>query len=182
MRIHFLISCILLTTVFGFNILWAADYMSPNDFETESSKYKMVVFLSEKCPCSKSHIQHVKDLMKTYPELKVYGVISEPAQTTREQISKDSYFKNNDFGFPVIQDPKQFLVKKYQALKTPHVVLLAKGDAGGYKVVYQGGLTDGKTYSDKSQKYLEEAMFQLSKNQEIKNKTGFCLGCYIRRF
>lgn len=182
MRILFIGFCLFVKIAFSLNLVWAQDYLKPTDFEAESSKYKMVVFLSEKCPCSKSHIKHVKDLMKSYPELKVYGVISEPAQNDKEQKSKDLYFKNTDFGFPVISDEKQFLVKKYQALKTPHVVLLAQDGASNYNAVYQGGLTDGKTYSDKSQKYLEEAMLQLSKNQKIKVKNGFCLGCHIRRF
>lgn len=157
-------------------------YFSPENFEQESSKYKLAVFLSEKCPCSRSHIRHVKDLMLQYPDLKVYGVISEPAQTAKEQKLKDDYFLKKDFGFPIINDPGQILVKKYQALKTPHVTLLAKKTEGSFQIVYEGGLTDSKQFTASSKKYLEEGLKNLAKGEDVKVKNGFCLGCHIKRF
>lgn len=164
------------------NPVFGNEYLKFQDFENESSKYKMVVFLSEKCPCSKSHIDHLKEIIVKHPELKVYGVVSEPAQSDKEAKIKAVYFKNTDFGFPIINDSKQVLVKKYKAFKTPHAVLLAKNNVGNYEVVYQGGLTDSKTFSPTSKKYIEEAMGQLAQKQDVKVKNGFCLGCYIRRF
>ncbi len=176
-----IMSCFLISNT-AFAIDTQASYLLPQAFETETSNYKLLVFLSEKCPCSRSHIVHVKDLMNEYPELKVFGVISEPARNTQEQKLKDDYFKKKKFGFPIIDDPKQTLVKKYQALKTPHVTLLSLQKDQSYKVVYEGGLTDSKEYSKGSKKFLEESLKALKANQEIKIKNGFCLGCHIRRF
>jgi hypothetical protein len=159
-----------------------AKYLSPMDFDNEIARYKMLVFLSESCPCSQSHIQHIQDLMVQYNDLKVYGVISEPAQNQKQKLKKDKYFLNTDFGFPIIEDQKQSLVMKYKALKTPHVVLLRQSTLEETQIVYEGGLTDSKTFNSKSKKYIEEAMKDLALGQDVKTKKGFCLGCYIRRY
>jgi hypothetical protein len=95
-----------------------ANYSTPESFEKEQSTYKMLVFLSESCPCSKSHITHIQDLMQEHKDLKVFGVVSEPAQNEKQKLKKDQYFLKTDFGFPIIEDHKQFLVSKYNAFKT----------------------------------------------------------------
>lgn len=173
---------IFISFLFSVRVFAANDYLKPDVFENEKASLKMLVFLSEKCPCSKSHIAHVQELMDHYKELKVYGVISEPARNQKEEKIKNSYFQNEKFGFPIINDQEQFLVKKYQALKTPHVVLLEKTKHEDYKVVYEGGLTDSKHYNPTSKKYVEDALKQISKNEKVRIKNGFCLGCHIRRF
>ncbi len=157
-------------------------YLAPDSFESEDSRYKLLVFLSEKCPCSRSHIRHIKNLMNAYPDLKVYGVISEPAKNKKQKDQKNQYFLKTDFGFPIIEDTDQLLVKKYKALKTPHVVLVKQEIANQPAVIYQGGLTDSKIYSSNSKKYLETAMNESSNGKDVKVKNGFCMGCYIRRF
>lgn len=171
----------LIFILLNLNLVFADSYLKPADFENETSKYKLAVFLSEKCPCSRSHLSHVQDLMKLYPELKVYGVISEPAQNEKQRISKDEYFLKTNFGFPIINDEQQLLVKKYKALKTPHVVLVRSEQKKNPEVVYEGGLTDSKNYNDKSKKYLELALKDMASGNEVQQKSGFCLGCYIRR-
>lgn len=159
-----------------------AKYLTPEAFENEKSAYKMLVFLSESCPCSKSHISHIQDLKQEYKNLKIFGVVSEPPQNEKQKLKKDQYFLKTDFGFPIIEDPKQFLVSKYKALKTPHVVLLKQSHLDGTQVVYEGGLTDSKTYNSKSKKYIEQAMKDLASGRDVQIKKGFCLGCYIRRY
>lgn len=159
-----------------------AKYLTPEAFENEKSAYKMLVFLSESCPCSKSHIQHIQDLMQEYKELKVFGVISEPAQNEKQKLKKDEYFLKTDFGFPIIEDSKQFLVSKYKALKTPHVILVKQSHLNEAQIVYEGGLSDSKSFDSKSKKYIEQAMQDLTSGRDVQTKKGFCLGCYIRRY
>ncbi len=159
-----------------------ADYSKVGDFANETSKYKALVFLSESCPCSKSHIEHVQNLIKQYPNLKVFGVVSEPPRNAKQKLAKDRYFLKTKFGFSIIQDPDQSLVKRYKALKTPHVVLIRQNHLLKEEILYEGGLTDSKSFDANSKKYLEQAMADLSSGQQIKIKKGFCLGCYIRRF
>lgn len=158
------------------------EYVQPSVFMNDKSEYIALAFLSESCPCSKSHIAHVKELMKAYPELSFYGVVSEPAQNPEQKANKDEYFLKTNFGFPIIEDQEQKLVKKYKALKTPHVVLLALDKDKKYEVMYEGGITDSKDFSNKSIRYLKESLVQLSKGEKVKVKKGFCMGCYIRRY
>jgi thioredoxin-related protein len=157
-----------------------ADYTSPEAFEKETSRWKALVFLSEGCPCSRSHIVHLNELQEKYPELKIYGVISEPPKDEKEKKEVDGYFQNTVFKFPIIADDKQSLVKRYGALKTPHLTLFQK-NAKGYEVVYEGGVTDQKDFAKSGVKYFAENMAEISQGKTPKYKNGQSMGCYIRR-
>lgn len=173
-----------MTLLFAFFVSYfssAAEYVGPEVFEKDSSPWKALVFLSEACPCSRSHIIHLNDLQKKYPGLKVYGVISEPAQDEDGRHKIDDYFHADIFQFPIINEPSQSLVKRYKALKTPHVSLLQKNASGGYEVIYEGGVTNQKDFAKSTVKYLAENMAEISQGKPVKYKNGQSLGCYIRR-
>ncbi len=158
----------------------AKEFVSPMNFHKENSEYKAVVFLSSTCPCSKSHVEHLNTLEKQYENLKFYGVIT-------DEISKDNtdsikkYYSQKRFGFPLIEDPKQELVKKYNALKTPHVVLLKKQKDGKFKKVCEGGVTDKRDFARSGKKFLEENLAAINAGKDMPHEEGRCLGCYIRR-
>ncbi|MGH1468043.1 MAG: redoxin domain-containing protein [Bdellovibrionales bacterium] len=153
-----------------------AVYNTPDTFLNDKTETKVLVFLSEKCPCSISHINHLNDLVEEHSSVKFYGVISEPAQSKEQEEMIQSYFTKENFKFPIISDPKQTLVSKYKALKTPHVTLINKG-----KILYQGGLTSNKSFKESGKRYLSENLKRLKKGLSVKYKNGSCLGCYIRR-
>ncbi len=154
----------------------SAAYKAPDVFLNDESETKVLVFLSEKCPCSVSHISHLNGIVAKYKNIKFYGVISEPAQNKEQEEMIAGYFTKDNFKLPIISDEKQALVKKYKALKTPHVTLINKG-----KILYQGGLTSNKSFKDSGQKYLAENLENLEKGLPLKYKNGSSLGCYIRR-
>ncbi len=174
------------TRIFGlmlmlfFPSLVMADFKSAKDFEEDSSPLKAVVFLSPDCPCSRSHVEHLNQIVKEYPNLKLYGLISEPAEGD-SKLRNNEYFSEKNFAFPIIDDPKQVLVKKYGALKTPHVSLLKKKANGSFETLYEGGVTDGKEFEPGSVKFLEENLKLVSQAKDVKYKNGRSLGCYIRR-
>ncbi|MCJ8275333.1 MAG: redoxin domain-containing protein [Bdellovibrionales bacterium] len=155
-----------------------AHFIKPDVFETETSQLKALVFLSHKCPCSRSHVDHMKSLLTQYTDLKIYGVISEPLE---ENDSKGrNYFSPDRFPFPIIEDPQQSLVKKYRALKTPHVSLFQKR-SNKFELIYEGGLTDQKVFNQSGTFYLAENLEALSKGLKPIHRQGFSLGCYIKR-
>jgi hypothetical protein len=158
-----------------------ADYVDKSAFEKDTSRWKALVFLSEACPCSRSHITHLNELQEKYPELKIFGVISEPPKNAEEKQDVDKYFKGTTFKFPIIADEKQVLVGQYGALKTPHLTLFEKNAKGAYEVVYQGGVTNQRDFEKSSVKYFAENMEQLTQGKVVKYKNGQSLGCYIRR-
>lgn len=158
-----------------------ANFLSIKDFENENSANKALIFLSETCPCSNSHIEHLNSLAKSYPQIKYFAVISEKARPENEKELAE-YFSQKNFKFPVIQDNEQVLVKKYDALKTPHATLLSKnGSDGSYKVVYQGGVTNAANFNAATIKYLEENLKLISENKPVKYDKGISQGCYILR-
>jgi hypothetical protein len=158
-----------------------ADYVDISAFEKDTSRWKALVFLSEACPCSRSHINHLNELQEKYPELKIFGVISEPPKNEEEKKDVDKYFKGTAFKFPILADDKQVLVGRYGALKTPHLTLFEKKAKGTYEVIYQGGVTNQRDFEKSNVKYFAENMEQLTHGKVVKYKNGQSLGCYIRR-
>lgn len=154
-----------------------AAYDGVNTFYNDESEVKALVFLSEKCPCSKSHIKHLNDLVLKHPRVSFYGVISEPFRNDMERAKINDYFTKDRFKLQIISDPSQVLVKKYKALKTPHVTLFSN-----QKTIYEGGVTNKKSFKDSGKKYLAENLSLLERGQKLKYKKGMSLGCYIRRF
>ncbi len=152
-------------------------FQSPEAFEQNKSDLKVLVFLSEKCPCSRSHVDHLNKIFKENPGVGIYGVISAPPQTEEEKEMVKEYFSSSNFKFPLIEDPNQLLVKKYKALKTPHVTMFKGG-----KLIYQGGLTSNRSFKNSGKKFLAENLLSLKLGKPLKHKHGPSLGCYIRRY
>lgn len=153
-----------------------AAFVSPKVVLEDIKGVKVLVFLSEACPCSRSHVEHLNELVKEYSEISFYGVVAEPPKTDEQKRLKEEYFNQEGFSFPLVMDEEQKLVKKYKALKTPHITLLRNEE-----VLYQGGLTNQKSFKDSGKKYLAENLKLLKTGKPLKYKTGRSLGCYIRR-
>jgi hypothetical protein len=151
-------------------------YLTNETFEQDKAANKAVVFLSQVCPCSNSHVEHLNKLISEHPEVSFYGVISEPV-TNKNKKAIEAYFNKDRFSFPLIRDDKQVLVKKYGALKTPHVTFFRGG-----KISYQGGVTNKKSFKESSVKFLETNLNLLANNKKFKYSRGSSLGCYIRRY
>jgi len=154
----------------------AQTHLTAQVVEQSRAKHKVIVFLSQKCPCSRGHVAHLNELYRKHSEVAFYGVISEPVNAKNKKAVK-AYFTKERFAFPIIRDDEQNLVKKYKALKTPHVTFLSDN-----KVVYQGGVTDQKSFRRSSKKFLEVNLKLLAQGKDIKFKLGASLGCYIRRY
>ncbi len=153
---------------------------SIQQFEQDKSRWKVLVYLSASCPCSKSHVQHLNQLFELFgSQASFYGVTTDSFQKNANTI-KD-YYEKGTFQFPIIKDSDQSLVKKYKALKTPHVVILGK-DQQGYKALYTGGISNAREFTNSSKKYLSENLVALTKNKKLPYQRGQSLGCYIKRF
>lgn len=164
---RFLIACMSLALC----TLAQAKFLTPEETLQDKAEIKVLAFLSDQCPCSRSHKEHLNNLSKTY-SYPVYGVISEPISDSKRL----AYFRSG-FNFPIVRDPKQLLVKKYKALKTPHSVIL-KNNAP----IYEGGVTNKRNFKKATSKFLEENLKLLSQNKKLKHRYGKALGCYIKRF
>lgn len=134
----------------------------------------VVVFLSARCPCSKSHVNELGLLSKEYPEFSFVGVHSNVDET--REITQ-AYFQEANLRFPIIQDRDAKIADEFKALKTPHAfVLRAKGE-----FLYQGGVSNSKDCEKADRKFLREALEDLHRKKAVRTAEGRTLGCAISR-
>lgn len=140
----------------------------------EGKKGLVVVFLSAKCPCSNSHVEELRKLAETYSDFRFVGIHSNLDET--DEISLP-YFEKIHLPFPVIQDERAEIANRFNALKTPHVFVVTGQD----KIVYQGGVSNSKTFSRADRHWLREALSDLQESREVRTAEGRTLGCSIER-
>ncbi|MFZ4713700.1 MAG: redoxin domain-containing protein [Bacteriovoracaceae bacterium] len=146
--------------------------------EIQFNKAKLatvVVFLSSSCPCSNSHIEHIKALKTEFPQIDFVAVHSNVNEETKE--SEDYFFKIN-LPFEVLQDDKAQIADLLQANKTPHAFLISKEGT----LLYEGGVTNSAHGEAKASKlFLKTALTEFTSGKEISMKEGRTLGCAISR-
>lgn len=156
-------------------------FFEQNDFVKDEKKIKVLIFLSATCPCSKSHLPHINDLQKRFPQVGIYGVMSDRIEKSEDRARLEKYYLNKEVRIPIIEDQEQILVKKYGALKTPHVTILVANKEGIYDKVYEGGVSSEREFKSSGTLFLQENLQSLIEKQRLAHKNGPSLGCYIRR-
>lgn len=141
----------------------------------KSTKPTVVIFMSSKCPCSKSHEAELKAMATEFPGAQFVGVQSNSDETEAKGME---HFKSAALGFPVIHDPKSKIADSFGAEKTPHVYIVA---AGGKEVIYQGGVTDAHRANQAKVFYLKETLAALAQGKKVPQAETKALGCYIKR-
>lgn len=139
----------------------------------EKDKLTVVVFLSNECPCSNSHIEHLKELTQNFSGVTFVGVHTGDA--TQLKTAAD-YYKAKNLNFTVLVDTEQKLVKEFKALRTPHAYLLK-----GSSAIYSGGVTDDAHFPAARKFYLKKALQEALNNQSITDAHSKLNGCYIER-
>lgn len=134
-------------------------------------KMTVVAFLSAECPCSKSHIEHLRELKERNPELQFVGVLS----NAEEDVSMAAVILNQ-IGFPVLVDEDQALANAFGAVKTPHIFVVKSGE-----IVFHGGISDASHFANAKVRYLETALAQIKLNKTPRPNYARALGCDIRR-
>lgn len=132
----------------------------------------VVVFLSSRCPCSKSHTDELKALAKDFPTFHFVAVHS-----NRDEDKSVEYFSSLRLPFPILQDEASSLANRFKALKTPHAFVY---DSSG-NLVYQGGMSDSHNFPEAHRRYLREALDDLSHERKVRTAEGRTLGCVIQR-
>lgn len=140
----------------------------------KNAKGTVVLFISAKCPCSRSHEPGMSALAKDFPEFAFVGVHSNGDEP--EDLS-GFYFKEAKLGFPVIRDFNAKIADDFKALKTPHAFVIGpKGEC-----LYNGGVDDSKDAAKATQNYLRLALTDIKAGREPKEKMTRTLGCVIKR-
>jgi len=148
------------------------------------SKGVIVVFTCNHCPYAKAYEDRIIELDKKFASQGFPVIAINPNDPT--EYPEDSYenmqkrAKEKNYTFPYLVDQTQNVAKTYGATKTPHVYLL-KNDGGTYKVEYIGAIDDNsQDASGVKEKYLENAISQVMKNEKVTVNYTKALGCSIK--
>lgn len=140
-----------------------------------------VIFTCNHCPYAKMYEQRIIDLHNSYAA-KGYPVIAiNPNDPS--VVPEDSYenmqrvAKEKNYPFPYLLDEKQDIYPKYGATKTPHIFLLDKD----MTVEYIGAIDNSpQDASQVTEKYLENAIAALMKNEKPNPATTKAIGCSVK--
>jgi hypothetical protein len=138
-------------------------------------KATVLIFISAKCPCSASHEPVLRELALRFkkPEFQFVGIHSNPQE---EKSLYREHFLKAALGFPVIHDPQTKLADLLGARVTPHVFVVSPD----LKVLFQGGVDESHNAAIAKKHYLENALTQLSRGEEVTQKEARTIGCSIR--
>jgi len=140
----------------------------------DSPKGTVVLFLSVKCPCSKSHEKGLEGLAREFSQFKFVAVHS---NADEKEESAKQHFQKVGFSFPVIQDENAKIADEFRALKTPHAFIV--GPQG--ECWFNGGVDNSNDSSKATEHYLKAALLDLQSGNEPKEKQVRTLGCMIKR-
>jgi len=139
-----------------------------------AAKGKVVVFLSAKCPCSRSHESSLRELASEFSEFSFIGVHSNKDE---DEGLSSLYFRESGLNFPIVQDKEARLANDFGAMKTPHAFIVGpKGEC-----LFNGGVDDTKDSSKAQKFYLRQALIDIKSGKEPEQKSARTLGCTIMR-
>lgn len=156
--------------------------VSLSDFE--KAKGFIVVFTCNHCPYAKKYEDRIVALDKKCKS-QGYPVIAinpndpnvRPEDDYQQMITRA---KEKGFTFPYLVDEGQKIYPQYGATKTPHVFVLQK-EKGKNIVKYIGAVDNNyEDPNDVSERYVEDAVDALVKNQTIKMNKTVAIGCTIK--
>lgn len=140
----------------------------------KSEKATVVVFLSAKCPCSKSHEPALTKLAEEFPEFRFVAVHS---NSDEDENLSAFHFKESGLSFPVVQDKGAKIANAFGALKTPHAYIVGKSG----ECLFNGGVDDSKMADKATKHYLKQALVDIRLGREPQEKEVRTLGCIIKR-
>lgn len=140
----------------------------------QGGKGTVVLFLSAKCPCSKSHEGTIEALAKEFPDFKFVGIHS---NVDEAQATSLAHFAQSGLSFPVLRDPSAAIATRFGAFKTPHAFIVTPNG----ECAFSGGVDNSADAERASKHYLKEALVDLKEGREPRQKKVRALGCAIRR-
>ena len=137
-------------------------------------KGTVISFLSSKCPCSNSHLTHLMNLKKKFPQFLFFGIHS-----NKKQKEKDvrSFFLKKGLSFPLLLDSSLELANSFRAIKTPHTFVINKKG----KLLFHGGITNSVSFKFATKFYLEEALTKINNKEPLEKVYARAIGCSIAR-
>ena len=138
----------------------------------DQSQPLVFVTLSTTCPCSVSHMAHLSELAKSYPDLTFVGI---HADSSVSQEEAQGFFEAQNLAFSVWSDADLALSRALGAVTTPQAFVYQANKG----LFYRGAVSSGSQFSDKNRAYLSEALSSLKEGKRPPRARTRPRGCEI---
>src|SRR3954447_7492245 len=149
--------------------------------EWAAQKAILLFFVTTDCPVANSYVPEMNRLRDTYSARGV-AVYAVQAETTVADDVVVRYAQEYRYGFPLLLDPRQDLVKLANATVTPQAAVLAPDG----KVLYLGRIDNrvedfGKQRPQATHPDLREALDAVLAGKPVPHPVTKSIGCAINR-
>lgn len=142
--------------------------------QVESAEACVVVFLCNKCPCSRGYERRLDQLAKDFRTkgVKVIAVNSNkgPLENLATMTSR-----TNGAAFTYLRDAQQHLAVKFGARSTPHAFVMNRH----WKVVYSGAFDNDKSAAKVTNAYVRKVVQSVVQGEPIPVAETKSIGCAI---
>lgn len=142
--------------------------------EVKNSEACVVVFLCNKCPCSRGYEQRLNRLATTYQSQGVKVIAVNANQGPLENMATMKA-RTKDLQFTYLRDAQQQLAKKFGARSTPHAFVMNRH----WKIVYSGAFDDDKSGKSVKQPYVQMVIDAVLHGKAIPVAETKSIGCAI---
>lgn len=148
--------------------------------EGSTSRWTVLCFLGTECPLAKLYASRLQEMANKFADQNVafVGVMSNSQDSPAECLE---YAKLHQIKFPVIKDVDQQLADRFDATRTPEVVVVDQAN----QVVYRGRIDDqyqpGIAREKPTQHDLSNALAALVEGKSVPLSETVAVGCVIGR-
>ena len=149
--------------------------------EWAAQKAILLFFVTTDCPVANSYVPEMNRIRDAYAPRGV-AVYAVQAETTIADSAVVKYAEEYRYGFPLLLDPRQELVKLANATVTPQAAVLSPDG----KVLYLGRIDNrvedfGKQRPQATHPDLREALDAVLDGKPVPHPTTKSIGCAINR-
>lgn len=165
-------------------LLKSTDGKSVSLKDYKDAKGFIIIFTCNHCPYAKAYEDRIINLHNRFlPE--GYPVVAinpndpeiQPEDSFEKMVERA---KQKNFPFAYVWDDKQEVFPVYGATKTPHVFILRKENKNNV-VKYIGTIDDNyENPKDVSVRFVEDAIYDLLANREVRTTNTVAIGCSIK--
>lgn len=140
----------------------------------QSAEVCVVVFLCNKCPCSRGYEQRLDQLAKDFQSDGVKVIAVNANQGPMENLATMTS-RTQGAAFTYLRDAQQQLAKEFGARSTPHAFVMNRH----WKVVYSGAFDDDKSAKKVTQPYVRLVVNAVLDGTAVPVAETKSIGCAI---
>ena len=178
------VQTLLIAAIVGFTFptTYAWQYLQGTDGQLHSladynqSKFVVVAFLCNKCPCVKGYENRFKNFASKFgtQSVKFVGINSSIGPAENMNVMKQRAAAAS-YNFDYLRDANQMTGRNFKATSTPHVFILDQNR----RIVYSGAFDDNRKESAVKYHYVVDVVTALLSGKPVPVQTTKQFGCAI---